>query len=253
MGICKDLVGQVFGELTVLQKTSNRASNGGVYWLCQCSCGKTKEILGQSLKSGKTISCGCVRLKKLEIGRGLNFHDLTGKVFGKLTVIKRIEDKELNGRFHVQWECVCECGNTTNVLSSNLVTGNSQSCGLCGNNSHGNIKIAALLTSANIPYEREKCFKDCKDTSQLPFDFFVNNSYLIEYDGRQHFNKNTFYYNEKIPIHDHIKSQWCIENNIPLIRIPYTHYNDLCIQDLLLETSTFIETPTINRRIKREG
>ena len=30
------------------------------------------------------------------------------------------------------------------------------------------------------------------------------------------------------------------EHNIPLIRIPYTRLNDLCLEDLLLETSTFI-------------
>lgn len=40
--------------------------------------------------------------------------------------------------------------------------------------------------------------------------------------------------------HDKLKNQWCKENNIPLIRIPYTRYNDLCIEDLLLETSNFI-------------
>ena len=31
------------------------------------------------------------------------------------------------------------------------------------------------------------------------------------------------------------------ENNIPLIRIPYTHLNKLCLEDLLLETSNFLE------------
>ena len=37
-----------------------------------------------------------------------------------------------------------------------------------------------------------------------------------------------------------IKNQWCKDNNIPLIRIPYTHLNNLCIEDLILETSKFI-------------
>ena len=34
-------------------------------------------------------------------------------------------------------------------------------------------------------------------------------------------------------------SIWCKDNNIPLIRIPYTHYKELKIEDLLLETSKF--------------
>lgn len=40
--------------------------------------------------------------------------------------------------------------------------------------------------------------------------------------------------------YDEIKNQWCKDNNIPLIRIPYIHYNNLTIKDLLLETSKFI-------------
>jgi hypothetical protein len=32
------------------------------------------------------------------------------------------------------------------------------------------------------------------------------------------------------------KNQWCKENNIPLIRIPYTHFEDICLEDLLLES-----------------
>ena len=40
--------------------------------------------------------------------------------------------------------------------------------------------------------------------------------------------------------HDNFKNKWCKENNIPLIRIPYTHYNELSIKDIMLETSKFI-------------
>lgn len=37
-----------------------------------------------------------------------------------------------------------------------------------------------------------------------------------------------------------IKNQWCKDNNIPLIRIPYTHLDKLIIEDLKLETTTFL-------------
>ena len=37
-----------------------------------------------------------------------------------------------------------------------------------------------------------------------------------------------------------IKNEWCRANKIPLIRIPYWHYDDLCIEDLKLETSKYI-------------
>lgn len=94
---------------------------------------------------------------------------------------------------------------------------------------------------ANINYEVEKKFCTCKDQKELPFDFFINNQYLIEYDGEQHFKEDNFFNYDYTHNHDLIKSNWCKENNIPLIRIPYTHYNSLNLNDLLLETSEFIE------------
>jgi len=54
-----DLTGKRFGKLTVLSESSNRNSNGAVIWLCKCDCGKTKEIVSQSLIRGLTTSCGC--------------------------------------------------------------------------------------------------------------------------------------------------------------------------------------------------
>ena len=36
------------------------------------------------------------------------------------------------------------------------------------------------------------------------------------------------------------KNEWCKNNNIPIIRIPYAHLKELKIEDLLLETSQFI-------------
>ena len=237
MGKCQDLTNQRFGELTVLKKSNKRASNGGVYWTCQCTCGKIKDILGQSLKNGKTISCGHVGKEKLKLGQGLNFQDLTGKTFGELTVLSR----ELNKNKKVYWKCLCSCGNSTTVMADNLRNGNTQSCGLCREKSHGNIKIKSILNEYRIPYEREKRFGTCRDKISLPFDFYVDNKYLIEYDGKQHFQSDLLYSSFQLNKHDKIKSQWCKENNIPLIRIPFTHYDKITINDLLLETSPFIE------------
>lgn len=245
-GNSSNLIGKTYGYLTVIKKSDRRAGNGGIYWICQCSCGredclKEKEILGQSLKNGSTISCGAIGKEKLENGRGLNFKDLTGERFGKLQVIKRIDDKIIKNNVRlVQWQCKCDCGNLTNVLASNLKKGNTQSCGFCCENSHGNLKISKILEEANIPYEREKRFLDCKDKSYLPFDFYIDDKYLIEYDGKQHFKSEGFFDYESTHRHDLIKNQWCKDNNIPLIRIPYTHYDNLCLEDLLLETSNFI-------------
>ena len=78
----------------------------------------------------------------------------------------------------------------------------------------------------------------------MRFDFYINeDNYIIEYDGEQHFKDTNGFFKttlEEIQKRDIFKNQWCKENNIPLIRIPYTRYDDLCIEDLLLETSKYV-------------
>ena len=56
--------------------------------------------------------------------------DLTGRRFGKLTVIKRVENKITNnGQIKVQFLCKCDCGKETIVLSNSLKSGLTKSCG----------------------------------------------------------------------------------------------------------------------------
>lgn len=165
--------------------------------------------------------------------------DLTGQVFGKWTVLYRANKVATNGAIY--WHCRCECGRQKDVLGQSLRLGHSLSCGNHPNISKGNVKIAEILDENGIEYELEKKFSSCKDRTYLPFDFYVNNKYLIEYDGEQHFNTESIFDYEYTHKHDLIKTQWCKENNIPLIRIPYTHFNNITIEDLKLETSKFIE------------
>lgn len=165
--------------------------------------------------------------------------DITNQVFGKWTVLYKTDKRNVNGG--VYWHCRCECGREKDILSQSLRAGRSLSCGNHNNISKGNVKISEILDENGIEYEIEKKFATCIDKTYLPFDFYVDNKYLIEYDGKQHFDENTIFDYEYIHNHDIIKSEWCKNNNIPLIRVPYTHYDNLCLNDLLLETSNFIE------------
>ncbi len=55
-------LGQKYGRLTVIARAgSNR--KGNAMWLCQCSCGNTKEIVGFSLN--KVQSCGCLHTESV--------------------------------------------------------------------------------------------------------------------------------------------------------------------------------------------
>ena len=237
----EDITNQKFGRLTVLYPTEERDCSGSIKWFCECSCGGYIKATLSLLKQGKIKSCGCLSKENLELGRG-RYSNLQDQKFGKLKALERCEDKiYANNKTAVQWLCQCVCGRFTKVTASNLTTGNTQSCGFCGENSHGNTKIDILLTAANIPFVREKRFKTCKDKACLPFDFFVDDKYLIEYDGNYHFDSTKGFFNtQRAQEHDKIKTEWCLKNNIPLIRIPYTKYKTLILEDLLLETSNFI-------------
>ncbi len=121
-----DLTGKVFGRLTVLSFDCVRKVGVGtaLYWKCRCECGVEKSINGSSLKSGKVISCGCYN-KEATSKRFLD--DLTGRVFGRLTVIKKV--KRENCQKNTYWLCKCECGNEKEILGTSLKNGSTISCG----------------------------------------------------------------------------------------------------------------------------
>ena len=234
-----NLTGYKFHYLTVLKPTEKRNSGGSILWECQCDCGNITYATSTELKSGHKKSCGCLQKKiASKIGQQ-NLIDLTGQRFGKLIVISKNRSKKTpNGSTAIFWNCKCDCGNTCIIRGNSLKTKNSQSCGCI--KSLGEQKIAEMLNKANIFYEREKIFKD----SSFRFDFFVENQYIIEYDGKQHFQDSKWGSHLKTvketQERDKEKNNWCKEHNIPIIRIPYTIFNQLTIKDLLLETSSFI-------------
>lgn len=117
----KDLIGMKFGKLTVVSKAENDKKNQAM-WNCLCDCGNYTRVCTYQLTSGKTKSCGCLR--KIAAHEN-HFDDLTGKTFGKLTVIRRAENKEKR----TMWECLCECGNISIVEAYQLKQGFTKSCG----------------------------------------------------------------------------------------------------------------------------
>lgn len=120
-----DLTGQRFGKLTVLSKTEARTDQGSVVWLCQCDCGKQKEVSARRLTRGKVCSCGCLSDPPPK--------DYIGKRFGRLTVMEyggRIYRHTENSRATVNlWKCRCDCGKEVTVAQPELQNGDTQSCG----------------------------------------------------------------------------------------------------------------------------
>lgn len=54
----KDLTGQTFGKLKVIERVSINGGHGST-WLCQCECGNTITVRRDGLTTGHTTSCGC--------------------------------------------------------------------------------------------------------------------------------------------------------------------------------------------------
>lgn len=72
-----ELTGKKFGRWTVIKRVQSRCHKS--YWLCQCECGVEREVIGKSLSSGKSRSCGCARREKLrESMTGPNHHSWRG-------------------------------------------------------------------------------------------------------------------------------------------------------------------------------
>lgn len=57
----KDLTGMVFGRVNVIGRADKRAKDKCLLWMCRCECGNTFMTRGQSLTTGNTKSCGCLR------------------------------------------------------------------------------------------------------------------------------------------------------------------------------------------------
>ena len=231
-----DLTGKKFDKLLVLERDYlypkvKNLKNSHAYWKCICDCGKIKTIDGVALRQGKTTSCGCFRKEK---NGEINKKHLINQRFGRLQVIK--ETKERYQR-NIIWECLCDCGNKVYVTYHSLLSGNTQSCGCL--KSKGEEKIIQLLQQNKISYETQKTFIDCCSPNgfNLRFDFYINNSFLLEFDGVQHYRSgtgwNTSSNYEKIKFYDEIKNKYCIENNICLKRIPYWEIDNLTIEDIL--------------------
>lgn len=122
-----DLTGKEYEHFKVIQKGKTHVTPSGQYramWICQCECGNMFEADGQAIRKGTKKSCGCLNFKD----RSVYSKDLTGKKFGRLTVIRRLKPEEVETRQY-NWLCQCECGNFVKASANKLKTGHTKSCG----------------------------------------------------------------------------------------------------------------------------
>lgn len=128
----RDLRGQRFGRLLVLERMAKSASQNStnIRWLCVCDCGKKHTSIGSHLVIGNVRSCGCLAKdkarKKIEIGTR----------FGNWLVLEEKVISRKNGRGNeLFYFCKCICGRYRTVRGTKLRAGHSRSCGCSGSRS----------------------------------------------------------------------------------------------------------------------
>lgn len=133
----------------------------------------------------------------------------------------------------------CPVHGIQEVYWSNLVK--RKECPECSKmyiQSKGNKLVEEWLIDNNFDFFKEYKFEKCKDKRCLPFDFYIpSKNTCIEVDGKQHYINIFFGKNNKDKAlsyyrrHDKIKTDFCKDNNINLIRVPYFKIKD--IDDIL--------------------
>ena len=250
-------IGQRFGRLVVIKRDfEQEGKERSIYWLCQCDCGNSCSTTTKRLKNGTTRSCGCLNddARKERIVQWNEEHapNMIGQESGLLTVVRPALPEEVEGRPKGvgYWFCRCQCGNHHIVGTNDFTRGKVQSCGCL--NSKGEAKITSILMENNILFTKQYSFKDLigEQGRHYFFDFAILNDdgtvfYLVEFDGIQHYSAlHQFSQDPRafktIQKRDEVKNNYAFSHNIPLIRIPYTHFDNLTINDLQLETTKFL-------------
>lgn len=230
-----DLNNKTFGLLTVIKKSDKKDNHRHSLWECQCACGENVYISTYDLirTDGKARKA-CPKCSKVK--------DETGNIYNNVQVLSR-DFSFKNSSQGAFWKCKCNnCGSIFTVSGHYLRQKNPLSCGCL--KSRGEQKILNILNEYNILYQKEYIFNNLKSKNNYPlrFDFAIFNKNkqliaLIEYNGIQHYqnvgwNKSNIEFKNSQE-RDNQKIQFCKNNKIPLIIIPYFDYDKLNILFLL--------------------
>ena len=135
-----DITGERYGKLVALYRTDIKRAGSGTYWVFQCDCGTKKVIRANVVRSGKTLSCGCL-VKENHPETHREQRDLTGHKYGKLIVLSKY-GKDKDGLHYMSW-CRCDCGEELAVRDTLLLHGRKTMCNSCAklsNATHGKSK-----------------------------------------------------------------------------------------------------------------
>lgn len=114
---------------------------------------------------------------------GRKAEDLTGKKFGLLTAIKRVDDKIYqSGNRSVMWLCKCECGNEKIVAKTALVKNETRSCGCLKGENHKMSDTRLYEIWCGIK-------RRCKDSSRKDYEIYGGRGIEVCEEWDKSFNK----------------------------------------------------------------
>lgn len=190
-------------------------------------CGKTWNTMPLSLQRGHGCPYCAGRMRKTTSQYREEIKEQTN---GAFEVIGEYKNAHTPIRIrHIENNCNHEFEAQPNSLMYSI------GCSIC-NGSSGEKAVATYLKDKNYNFDTEYRFDDCRNKYPLPFDFAVFNedktlNCLIEYDGQQHYKPVDYWGGEeeleKNKMRDGIKNNYCEENNIQLIRIPYWEFKNI--------------------------
>lgn len=122
--------------------------------------------------------------------------DIIGRVFGNLTVISQVEERRdcQNKKYY---QCICICGNSKEIRSSNLIYGHTKSCGcLIGKSSKGRPSIDKSDINHRLQYRYKQYENNAKQRKlvwaieQNLFNFLITDT--CYYCGLKHTHNSSF-------------------------------------------------------------
>lgn len=205
------LIGTQFNHLTITRIDEERCYSKTnkykrVYCFASCDCGsgeKSYEL--QAVKSGHTKSCGCSKFNN-----PLIMEDLTGKTFGRLTVVKRDIQRDRNRKSkggNAHWLCRCSCGNPdlVSIGAYKLKTGETKSCGcLASETTAARNKIYSPKKNKTYLYKNN--YQE-NDNGYVRFwDESGDNSFIVDKEDAEYVSQ--WYWRKSLPRRHGTEGYW---------------------------------------------
>lgn len=205
-----------YGEFELLEYIRG---NGAKVKLRCLNCGEVFERYAHSFNANPHLCPKCHPKGTSQKMKIEQVQERIDKIYGK-DCLELLEYKGNNTLAKIRCK---KCGSVFERVPTVLWRNRSKGCPECNKMiSAGESQIKKILESRHIQYIPQYRFEGCKYKTYLPFDFYLpQHNICIEFQGEQHYKKRSIYYSEDMVIRDKIKQEFCENNGIKLIIIPY--------------------------------